>query len=99
MAKCRRYRTLLVMLAVAAGCVGGDGTVYAVEINPRYVEHINERARSEGLSNIRAVLGREDDPLLPNASLDAVLLLKTYHELGKPMAILRALRAAMRPSA
>ncbi|HYE64588.1 MAG TPA: class I SAM-dependent methyltransferase [Pyrinomonadaceae bacterium] len=83
----------------AAQRVGGSGTVYAVEINPDYVKHIESRASKEGLANIRAVLGREDDPLLPTQSLDAVLLLKTYHEVAQPIRLLKAIRKAMREDA
>ena len=74
----------------------GQGTVYAVEINTDYLNHIASRARKENLPNIRPVLGKEDDPLLPGASVDAILLLKTYHEFAKPITMLRAMRKALR---
>lgn len=80
----------------AARRVGPTGTVYAVEINADYLKHIGSRAQKEDLSNIRAVLGKEDDPLLPADSADAILLLKTYHEFSKPLSMLRAIRKAMR---
>ncbi len=80
----------------AAGRVGQRGTVYAVEINADYLNHIAIRARKEGLSNIRPVLGREDDPLLSEASVDAILVLKTYHEFSKPISMLRAMHKALR---
>jgi len=82
----------------AARRVGGRGTVYAIEINRAYLDHIAERAEREHLANVRTVLGTEDDPRLPAGSVDAVLLLKTYHELSAPLAVMRRLRAAMRPS-
>lgn len=83
----------------AARRVGSDGLVYAVEINTDYLKHIEKRSQSENLSNIRTILGKEDDPLLPEKSLDAVLLLKTYHEIGEPVLWLRRLRPAMRGGA
>jgi ubiquinone/menaquinone biosynthesis C-methylase UbiE len=79
--------------------VGNEGVVYAVEINPKYVRHIKRRAKREKLANIRTVLGKVDDPLLPRTSIDAVLLLKTYHEIAQPIAFLRRLRPALRPGA
>ena len=36
---------------------------------------------------------------MPDDSIDAVLLLKTYHEVAKPVDLLRNLRAALRPGA
>ena len=79
--------------------VGKDGIVYAVEINRNYLRHIERRAKKEKLANIRAVLGKADDPMLPANSIDAVLLLKTYHEIEEPIRLLRRLRAALRPGA
>jgi SAM-dependent methyltransferase len=83
----------------AAKRVGPGGTVYAVEINPRFIDHIAARAAKEKLGNVRTVLGTPEDPRLPDQSLDAVLLLKTYHEIEKPIAVMKRLRRAMRPAA
>lgn len=83
----------------AARRVGTTGTVYAVEINPDYLTYIAERAADEKLSNIRTVLGKEDDPLLPRDTIDAVLILKTYHEIAQPIRLLTRLRDAMRSGA
>jgi predicted methyltransferase len=79
----------------AARRVGAKGTVYAVEINREYLKHIEERAAREGLANVRAVLGKEDDPLLPAAGVDAVLILKTYHEIAEPIRLMRNLRRSL----
>jgi len=79
----------------AARRVGAKGSVYAVEINREYLKHIEERAAREGLANVRAVLGKEDDPLLPAAGVDAVLILKTYHEIAEPIRLMRNLRRSL----
>lgn len=81
----------------AARRVGPRGEVFAVEINHEYLAHIRDRARNEKLRNVRTVLGRENDPLLANASIDAVLLLKTYHEIAQPNEFLRHLHRALKP--
>jgi ubiquinone/menaquinone biosynthesis C-methylase UbiE len=83
----------------AAKRVTESGTVYAVEINPEAIRHIDERAKQEQLQNVKTVLGKADSPQLPDDSIDAVLLLKTYHEIAKPVDLLRSLRAALRPGA
>lgn len=83
----------------AAKRVGSNGAVYAVEINAEYVKYIDDRAKRESLANIRTVLGKEDDPLLPAKSVDAVLLLRTYHEVAQPIRLLKRTREAMRPGA
>lgn len=83
----------------AARRVGPAGTVYAVDINPEAIQYIDRRAHKEGLANIRTILSKPDDPLLPAHSVDAVLLLKTYHEVARPITLLRNLRPALRPGA
>lgn len=83
----------------AAKRVGAAGVVYGVDINAEAVRHINERAKKEQLPNIKTILSKPDDPLLPEHSIDAVLLLKTYHEVAQPVVLLRNLRTALRPGA
>jgi SAM-dependent methyltransferase len=83
----------------AARRVGEGGAVYAEDINAEAVHYIEDRAETEKLNNVKTILGKADDPLLPAGSVDAVLLLKTYHEIAEPVALLRNLRAALRPGA
>jgi len=83
----------------AAKRVGGAGMVYAVDINPEAIRYIDERAQKEQLRNVKTILGKADNPLLPGNSVDGVLLLKTYHEVAQPVALLQSLRAALRPGA
>jgi SAM-dependent methyltransferase len=83
----------------AARRVTETGTVYAVDINPEAVRYIENRAEKERLRNVKPVLSKPDDPLLPANAIDAVLLLKTYHEVEKPVILLRNLRASLRAGA
>jgi len=82
----------------AAKRVGDNGAVYAVDINPEAIKYIESRAKKENLHNVKPVLGKSDDPMLP-AKVDAVLLLKTYHEVAQPITLLRNLRASLAPGA
>lgn len=83
----------------AAQRVGTSGKVFAVEINQEYINHINERAKRENFTNIQTVLGTEDNPKLPNGAVDAVLILKTYHEIGQPVKVLRNIRTSLKKDA
>ena len=83
----------------AARRVGAGGMVYAVDINPVAIRYVGDRARKEQLQNVKTVLSQPDDPLLPASSVDAVLLLKTYHEVARPVTLLQNLRTALRPGA
>jgi len=40
-----------------------------------------------------------NDTKLPPASVDAVLILKTYHEFANPVPLMKGLRGALRPGA
>lgn len=79
--------------------VAGNGLVYAVDINPQATRYIAERAKKEHLQNIKTIQSHTDDPLLPANSVDSVLMLKTYHEIARPVTLLGNLRAALRPGA
>jgi len=83
----------------AAQRVGKDGLVYAVDINPEAVRYIGERAHKQRLNNVRTILSEADNPRLPATSVDAVLLLKTYHEIAHPVTLLRNLRSSLHPGA
>jgi ubiquinone/menaquinone biosynthesis C-methylase UbiE len=83
----------------AARRVTATGSVYAVDINPEAIRYIKERAEKEKLTNVQTVMGKADSPELPPNSIDAVLMLKTYHEIAKPVDLLRNLRPALRTGA
>ena len=83
----------------AARRVTPKGIVYAVDINPEALQYITHRAQKEQLHNVKTVLGKADNPELPPDSIDAVLLLKAYHEVAEPVALLRNLRTSLRPGA
>jgi SAM-dependent methyltransferase len=83
----------------AARRVGPSGLVYAVDINREAIRYVGARARKEQLQNVKTILSQPENPLLPASSVDAVLLLKTYHEVAQPVTLLQNLRAALRPDA
>ena len=83
----------------AAQRVTNTGTVYAVDINPDAIDYIKQRSKKEQLHNVKTIVNRPDDAELPPDSIDAVLLLKTYHEIANPVTLLRNLRGSLRPGA
>jgi SAM-dependent methyltransferase len=83
----------------AARRVGPTGAVIAEDINPLAIEYIGKRVVKENLSNVRTVLGAADDPRLPAGSVDAVLLLKVYHEITRPVPTMKVLQKALRAGA
>lgn len=79
--------------------VGAQGKVFAADINPEAIAYIQKRVAKEGLGNVQAILSKSDDPLFPAGKIDAVLLLKTYHEVAEPVALLNHLRDSLAPNA
>lgn len=79
--------------------VGAQGEVYAEDINPEAITYIQKRAAKEGLGNVQTILGKTDDPLLPAGKIEVVLILKTYHEVADPVALLKHLRESLAPKA
>jgi predicted methyltransferase len=83
----------------AASRVGPSGVVYAQDINPDAVKYIEHRIHEKNVSNVKTVLGSPDDPKLPPDSIDAVLLLKVYHEVAHPLVLMANLKMSLRPGA
>jgi len=80
-----------------AESVGADGRVYAVEISPKFIEYLRERARRGRLRQVEVVEGEDRFVPLPEASIDVAFLCDTYHHLENPQGILRSLHRALRP--
>jgi ubiquinone/menaquinone biosynthesis C-methylase UbiE len=77
--------------------VGPNGKVYAQDVQPQMLDSISRRSVREGLSNVLYVRGEKRDPKLPTGVFDAVLMVDTYHEFENPVALLRGVRAALKP--
>ncbi|HUD29042.1 MAG TPA: class I SAM-dependent methyltransferase [Novosphingobium sp.] len=77
--------------------VGRRGRVLAEDIDPAANERLGARVMREGIGNVSITLGKPDDPRLPPASFDRILLVHMYHEVSEPYAFLWRLRPALRP--
>ncbi len=78
--------------------VGPNGVVYAEDVQQLMLQAIEGRVRGEGLRNVKMVLGTALDARLPDRSLDAVLIVDTYHEMEQPVALLRNLAKDLKPA-
>jgi ubiquinone/menaquinone biosynthesis C-methylase UbiE len=73
------------------------GLVYAVDVEPRQLDRLNERLRRDHIENVIPVLAPLDDPRLPPGRIDLVLVVDTYHHFGDRPAYLARLRRALAP--
>ncbi|SPE39905.1 Methyltransferase type 11 [Candidatus Sulfopaludibacter sp. SbA3] len=80
-----------------AKLVGPAGKVYANDIQPRMLELLQQNLKKQKITNVETVLGEIDDPKLPAASVDLVLLVDVYHEFSEPQKMLRHIRDALKP--
>jgi len=80
-----------------ARAVAPGGRVYAVDVDEAMNEYLQKRLSRAGIDNVEVILGRFDDPLLPDGGVDLVLVVDTYHHLGNRPAYFRNLRRDLAP--
>jgi ubiquinone/menaquinone biosynthesis C-methylase UbiE len=62
-----------------AKAVAPNGILYAVDIDPKMLDYVAERAKKEGVTNLRTVLGVADDPKLPVKNVDVAFFHRVLH--------------------
>lgn len=73
------------------------GEVIATDIEPDMVRFLSERARREGLTNLRAIRGTDGTSGLAARSVERILVVHIWHHLGDRHAYASDLAAALRP--
>jgi ubiquinone/menaquinone biosynthesis C-methylase UbiE len=82
-----------------ARAVGPKGKVYAVEIDPGFVDYIKKKAADQGVANVVTVLGKPSDPSLPAADVDLAFLHDVIHHIADRPGYLKHLARYLKPSA
>ncbi len=80
-----------------ARAVGDDGQVFAVDISPRFLEHIAAECDRQGVKNLTPVLASPQRSGLPHESVDTVFVCDTYHHFEHPGPTLESIFRAMVP--
>lgn len=62
-----------------AEAIAPNGILYAVDIDPKMLEYVADRAKKAGVTNLRTVLGVNDDPKLPVKDLDVAFFHRVLH--------------------
>lgn len=76
--------------------VGETGKVYASDIDKTALAFLNERMKEARLDNISIIHGREDNPLLPKASVDLVLIVNTIQLVKEKKEFLDNIRGSLK---
>lgn len=77
--------------------VGASGKVYAVDVEPKLLEHILQREDRGTDDNIVTILAAPDDPKLPAGELDLILTVDTWHHIDDRLVYLPKLARALKP--
>lgn len=80
-----------------AKTVGNKGKVYAVDVRKDRLETLKVIAKDRDLNNIKTIVGDYDNPNLPKAQLDTVIIMDTYHEMTDYMTILDHVKTDLKP--
>lgn len=77
--------------------VGPKGYVFAVDIAPNFLEHINSTNREAGQKNVQTVQCTPDSTQLEPATVDVAYICDTYHHFEFPLKTMSSLHAALKP--
>jgi ubiquinone/menaquinone biosynthesis C-methylase UbiE len=81
-----------------AEIVGPTGKVIAEDIQPGMIDLMRKNIEARKLRNVEIVLGTPADPKLPATAVDLVLMVDVYHEFSDPVAMMRQIQRALKPS-
>lgn len=81
-----------------AQAVAPGGTLYAVEVDPGFIEFLKDGARKRTLDNVVPVLGEFTDPKLPARNLDLAFFHNVLHHIEGRQAYLETLSGYMKPN-
>jgi 3-mercaptopyruvate sulfurtransferase SseA/ubiquinone/menaquinone biosynthesis C-methylase UbiE len=77
--------------------VGPKGKVYAVDIAPKFIKHIEKTCKDADIQNVTGVVCAADSTKLPPASVDRVFICDTYHHFEFPFRTMASIHEALRP--
>ena len=80
-----------------APLVGKQGKVLAIDVEPRMLRIVSERAKRERVENVFPVRSTASDPNLPANSVDLLFMVDVYHELEFPLEMMLKVREALKP--
>lgn len=71
-------------------------TVYAVEVDKGYMPHLERRAKEQGLTNVKPILGAFEDPRLPE-KVDLAFFHDVLHHIEKRAEYLKKVAGYLKP--
>ena len=76
---------------------GNTGKVFANDIDEASLAYLRGRCRRLGIDNVETVVGKMDDPLFPESSIDLAIMVLVYHMIENPDILLKNLKKSLKP--
>ena len=80
-----------------APLVGEKGKVYAVDIAPAFLKHVEKTCEEGKIKNVETILCDQFSTKLPKNSVDLVFICDTYHHFEFPERTLQSIHDSLRP--
>jgi ubiquinone/menaquinone biosynthesis C-methylase UbiE len=77
--------------------VGSKGAVYAADTEQSKLNKLKTHLETRKITNVTTIRCAYDDPKLPSGTLDAVLILDTYHEMKSHDQVLGHIKTSLKP--
>jgi len=77
--------------------VGEKGKVFAVDIAPTFLRHIEKTCEADKIKNVETIQCDQFSTKLPKNSVDLVFICDTYHHFEFPQRTLQSIHDALRP--
>jgi FkbM family methyltransferase len=77
--------------------VGATGRVYAVDITPKFIAHIERTCKEADIKNVVGVVCTAQSAKLPPNSIDLAFICDTYHHFEFPLKAMASIHEALRP--
>ena len=81
-----------------AKAVAPNGTVYAVEIDQAFLDHVAMRMKEQHVTNVKPILGKFTDPALPAQDVDVVLFHDVLHHIEDRATYLKSTAKYVKPN-
>jgi len=77
--------------------VGDKGKVYAVDVSPDMIRHVNRRIRETKATNVVTILADHDDPLLPDRSVNRFFICDVWHHVENQTKYISLMKKMLKP--
>lgn len=77
--------------------VGDKGTVYAVDISQKFLDHIKKTCEERDIKNVKTVKCTDTSAELPENSIDVAFICDTYHHFEFPFKTMASIHKALKP--